>query len=108
MATSRPNILVLFRDDIGWWNISYINQGGWRVPAFVRWPGRNAQRFRQSLALAADAPCRSGEPAIKEKLLDGDKAAGRTFNVHIYGYNMLPYLSGETKECKSFGMESAG
>jgi arylsulfatase len=84
-------------------------EGGWRVPAFVRWPGRfkagtmlndivSHQDWLPTLLAAA------GEPAIKEKLLDGHKAAGKIFNVHIDGYNMLPYLSGETKESprKSF------
>jgi arylsulfatase A-like enzyme len=25
--TDKPNILVLWGDDIGWWNISYNNRG---------------------------------------------------------------------------------
>ena len=40
----------------------------------------------------------AGEPDIKEKLLKGHKAGDKTFKVHIDGYNMLPYLSGEVKE----------
>ncbi len=31
---SKPNILVLWGDDIGWWNISYNSRGqmGYRTP----------------------------------------------------------------------------
>ena len=37
----------------------------------------------------------AGEPDIKEKLLEGHTAGDKTFKVHIDGYNMLPYLTGE-------------
>ena len=36
-----------------------------------------------------------GEPNIKEQLLDGYRAGGTRFRVHLDGYNFLPYLSGE-------------
>jgi arylsulfatase len=34
----RPNILILWGDDIGWWNISYNNRGqmGYRTPNIDR------------------------------------------------------------------------
>src|ERR1700756_552123 len=34
----KPNILVLWGDDIGWWNISYNNRGqmGYRTPNIER------------------------------------------------------------------------
>ncbi len=78
-------------------------EGGWRVPCFVRWPGQfkagsvlNGIVTHQdwlSTFLAA-----AGEPDIKEKLLNGLQAGEKTFNVHIDGFNMLPYLKGEVKE----------
>src|SRR3954463_2944536 len=36
--TGKPNILVLWGDDIGWWNISYNNRGqmGYRTPNIDR------------------------------------------------------------------------
>jgi arylsulfatase A-like enzyme len=75
-------------------------EGGWRVPAFVRWPGRfpagtvvngivSAQDWLPTFMAAA------GEPQIKEKLLAGHKAAHKHFKVHLDGDNMLAYLSGE-------------
>jgi arylsulfatase len=38
MATEQPNILILWGDDIGWWNISYNNRGqmGYRTPNIDR------------------------------------------------------------------------
>src|SRR5262249_6653058 len=35
-----------------------------------------------------------GEPDIKSKLLTGYNAAGKTFKVHLDGYNQLPFLTG--------------
>jgi arylsulfatase A-like enzyme len=78
-------------------------EGGWRVPAFVRWPGKipagsvvngivSHQDWLPTLLAAA------GEPEIKEKLLKGHKIGDKTYKVHIDGFNMLPYLSGEVKE----------
>ena len=40
----------------------------------------------------------AGEPEIKEKLLEGHQAGSKTFRVHIDGFNMLPYLTGEVAE----------
>jgi len=78
-------------------------EGGWRVPAFVRWPGRikagsvvngivSHQDWLPTLLAAA------GEPKITEKLLKGHKVGNRTYKVHIDGFNMLPYITGEVKE----------
>ena len=78
-------------------------EGGWRVPAFVRWPGKieagsvangivSHQDWLPTLLAAA------GEPNIKEKLLEGHTIGDMTYNVHIDGFNMLPYFTGEEKE----------
>jgi len=40
-----------------------------------------------------------GEPDIVDKLKKGDyQANGRTCKNHIDGYNLLPYLTGETPD----------
>ena len=78
-------------------------EGGWRVPAFLRWPGKikaglvlngivSHQDWLPTLLAAA------GEPDISAKLIKGHKAGNKTFKVHIDGLNMLPYLTGEVKE----------
>jgi len=84
-------------------------EGGWRVPAFLRWPGKiqpgsvvngivSHQDWLPTLLAAA------GEPQISKKLLDGHTAGDKSFKVHIDGLNMLPYLTGEVNESprKSF------
>jgi len=78
-------------------------EGGWRVPAFVRWPAKipagsvlngivSHQDFLPTLLAAA------GEPNIKEKLLQGYTIGDRTYKVHLDGFNMLSYFTGEVKE----------
>ena len=43
----------------------------------------------------------AGEPDIVEKCKKGHKAAGKTFKVHIDGYNLLPYLTGKEKRARA-------
>ena len=40
----------------------------------------------------------AGDADVKSKLLKGHKADGKTFKVHLDGYNMLPYFTGQSKE----------
>ncbi len=74
-------------------------EGGFRVPAMVRWPGKipagvisngifSHQDWLPTVLAAA------GEPDIKEKLLRGHRAAGKSFLVHLDGYNQLDMLLG--------------
>jgi arylsulfatase A-like enzyme len=78
-------------------------EGGWRVPAFIRWPGKikagsvlngivSHQDMLPTLLAAA------GEPDINQKLLNGYKVGDKTFKVCIDGINQLPYLTGQVKE----------
>jgi arylsulfatase len=39
-----------------------------------------------------------GEPDIKQELLQGHEAAGQEFRVHLDGYDMLPYFTGQTDQ----------
>ncbi len=79
-------------------------EGGWRVPAMVRWPGKiEAGRVSNEIMHHMDwLPtflAAAGEPDIKEKLLEGGvQAIGREYHVHLDGYNSLPFLLGETDE----------
>jgi arylsulfatase len=78
-------------------------EGGFRVPQVVRWPGviqpgtiineiMSHQDWAPTLLAAA------GDPNVKEKLLKGHRANGKTFKVHLDGYNFLPYFKGEVKK----------
>jgi len=75
-------------------------EGGWRVPAMVRWPGHiKAGTWSNEIMHHMDwLPtflAIAGESDVKEKLLDGHRAIGRSYKVHLDGYNFLPYLTGE-------------
>jgi len=75
-------------------------EGAFRVPAFIRWPGHikpdtvsneivSGQDWLRTLVAAA------GDPNVKEKLLKGYHVGGMTYKVHLDGYNLLPYLTGQ-------------
>ena len=78
-------------------------EGGWRVPAVVRWPGHiEAGTWSNEIMHHMDwLPtflAIAGAPGIKEQLKQGDvKAIGRTYKVHLDGYDFLPYLTGKEK-----------
>ena len=42
----------------------------------------------------------AGVPDIKEKLLTGYQAGDMTYKVHLDGYNLMPYLKGETQAAR--------
>ena len=72
-------------------------EGGFRVPCAIRWPGNIpagsvSNGIVHHMDMLPTLMAVVGEEDIKEKLLDGHKADGKTFNVHLDGYNMLDYL----------------
>lgn len=78
-------------------------EGGWRVPALLRWPGVTkpgtvSNEIFSHVDVLPTLLAAAGEPDIAEKLKKGHKAGNKTFKVHIDGYNLLPFLKGEQKE----------
>ena len=79
-------------------------EGGWRVPAMVRWPGKiKAGAWSNEIMHHMDwLPtflAIAGEPDIKAKLKAGGVSAiDRTYKVHLDGYNFLPYLTGKDEK----------
>ena len=75
-------------------------EGAFRVPEMIRWPGtdpggRRLQRDRRPPRLAADA-ARGRRGAGHRREAQGRARRGdKTFKVHIDGYDLLPYLTGE-------------
>jgi len=78
-------------------------EGAYRVPAMVRWPGKikPGQISNEMVAhhdwmptLAAIA----GDPDLKQELLKGHKIGGMNYKVHLDGYNLLPYLTGQAEK----------
>jgi len=75
-------------------------EGAYRVPAIVRWPGKiEAGLVSNEIVSHMDwLPtflAIAGDPDIGEKLKKGYKAGKKKFKVHLDGYNLLPYLTGE-------------
>ena len=79
-------------------------EGGWRVPAMVRWPdnieaGSVNNEIVHHMDWLPTFLAAAGNTTIKEDLLEGGvQAIGREYNVHLDGYNILPMLTGETDE----------
>jgi arylsulfatase len=76
-------------------------EGAYRVPAMVSWPGHiQAGTVSNDIISHLDwmptLLAAAGVPDVKEQLLNGYTAAGKTFKVHLDGYNMLPLLTGQT------------
>jgi arylsulfatase len=77
-------------------------EGAYRVPAMVRWPGHIkpgtvSNQVVSHLDWAPTFAAMAGDPDVAKKLLDGYKAGDATFKVHLDGYNLLPYLTGEAE-----------
>ena len=80
-------------------------EGAWRVPAMVRWPGRIAagsvsNEIMHHMDWLPTFVAAAGNGNVKEQLLTGydSPALGRSYRVHLDGYNFLPFLTGETDE----------
>ena len=79
-------------------------EGGWRVPATVRWPGKiKAGSVSNDIMHHMDwLPtflAAAGAPDIKEQLKRGGvQAIGRQYKVHLDGYNFLPHLTGQEEK----------
>jgi len=76
-------------------------EGGWRVPAVVRWPGRIqagtvSNEIMHHMDWLPTFLAAVGDPDIKQELKQGFRAGDRTYKVHLDGYNFLPYLTGQT------------
>ena len=78
-------------------------EGAFRVPCAIRWPGRIApgsvsNQIISNLDWFPTLIAAAGDPDIKQKLLTGFATQGRTYKVHLDGYNQLPLLTGQTQE----------
>ncbi|EMK3396518.1 arylsulfatase [Vibrio parahaemolyticus] len=80
-------------------------EGGFRVPAMVRWPGHIAPNTKLNDIFAGEdwfptLLSAAGNNTIKQDLLKGYKSssADRTYKNHLDGYNQMNYLMGKDKE----------
>ena len=83
-------------------------EGGYRVPAMVRWPGlvkpgTRDQRHLLGRGLDADpAGRRRASPTCKAKLMTGATVGAKTFKVHLDGYDQRELLAGSGGARKEF------
>jgi arylsulfatase len=78
-------------------------EGAYRVPCMVRWPGKikpgsvsnqlvgHHDWLPTLLAMA-------GNEDVTQKLLKGDKIGDASYRVHLDGFNLVPYLTGQTEK----------
>jgi arylsulfatase A-like enzyme len=77
-----------------------IFEGGFRVPAIVRWPGKiKPASVENGIFSGLDwfptLVAAAGDPDITQKLLKGVELGDRTYKSHLDGYNQLDLLLGK-------------
>ncbi len=77
-------------------------EGGYRVPAMVRWPGKIeagsvSNEIMSHLDWAPTLLAAAGVKDIKGRLLKGYRAGSRQWKAHLDGYDFLPYLTGKAE-----------
>jgi arylsulfatase len=75
-------------------------EGAYRVPTMVRWPGKipPGQVSNEMVAHHDWLPtllAMAGDAQVTEKLLQGYQVGAMTYKVHLDGYNLVPYLTGQ-------------
>jgi arylsulfatase len=77
-----------------------VNEGGFRVPAIIRWPGKIKPASVENgifsgLDWLPTLTAAAGNPNITEQLLKGVALGDRTYKNHLDGYNQLDLLLGK-------------
>ncbi|QTN38743.1 arylsulfatase [Cryomorphaceae bacterium] len=80
-------------------------EGGWRVPAAIRWPkeipaGQVSNEIVSGMDWFPTFLAAAGNDDVKEELLKGKTVNGRSYKVHLDGYNILDHLK-NTEEVES-------
>jgi arylsulfatase len=78
-------------------------EGAFRVPAMVRWPGHIkagsvSNEIISHLDWLPTFLAMAGDPDVTEKLLKGYQVGKKNFKIHLDGYNLVPYLTGQATE----------
>ena len=77
-----------------------VLEGGFRVPALIRWPGHvPADTVQNGIFSGLDwlptFVAAAGNPNITEELLKGKEIGGRTYKNHLDGYNQMAAITGK-------------
>src|SRR4029077_3156283 len=78
-------------------------EGAYRVPCVVRWPGKIKPGTVSNEIFAhhdwlPTFLAMAGVPEVTDKLLKGYTIGDMTYKVHLDGYNLVPYLTGEAEK----------
>jgi arylsulfatase A-like enzyme len=77
-----------------------VMEGGFRVPAMIRWPGHvPADSIQNGIFSGLDwlptFVAAAGNPNITDELLKGVKIGDRTYKNHLDGYNQMDAITGK-------------
>jgi arylsulfatase len=80
-------------------------EGGFRVPLMIRWPkkvpaGVISNGIISNMDWLPTLLAAAGVPDVKEKLLKSYSAGGKSFKVHIDGYNQLDMILGNAPSAR--------
>jgi arylsulfatase len=108
------NTIVVFTTDNGTENFTWpdggqtpfalgkgtVLEGGFRVPAMIRWPGKvPADTVQNGIFSGLDwlptFAAAAGNPNITDELLAGKKIGDRTYKNHLDGYNQMAAITGK-------------
>ena len=75
-------------------------EGGFRCPAMIRWPGKVPAGTVETGIISgldwfATFVAAAGNPNIVEELKKGKQLAGKTYKVHLDGYNQMDLITGK-------------
>lgn len=75
-------------------------EGGYRVPALIKWPGVIAPGTKNNEIVSHQDMlptllAAAGDTTVKDDLLVGRAVGETTYKVHLDGYNLLPALKGD-------------
>jgi arylsulfatase len=109
------NTIVVFTTDNGAENFTWPDggqtpfaggkgtalEGGFRVPCIIRWPGKvQAGVMDNSIISGLDwfptFVAAAGNPNIVQELLNGKELGGKTYKVHLDGYNQLDFITAKS------------
>jgi arylsulfatase len=82
-----------------------VLEGGFRVPAIVRWPGHvPAGKVENGIMSGLDwlptFVAAAGDPNIVNELKQGKDLCGRTYKVHLDGFNQMDFLTGKAPSAR--------
>jgi arylsulfatase len=94
------NTFVMYGTDNGPHMNSWPDGAAYRVPAMVRWPGKIrpgqvSNDIISHLDMLPTLLAVAGDTQVTDNLLKGYKIGDLTYKVHLDGYNLVPYLTGQ-------------